>query len=45
MEDIFEEINNEFIKTEDFLSFMYELYNYSHEKDVNSYIYNYEKDN
>ena len=45
MEDLFEEIHNEFIESEDFLSFIYELYNHSYDNSVNSYIYNYEKNN
>jgi hypothetical protein len=45
MEDIFEEIHNEFIESEDFLSFIYELHNNSCENSVSPYIYNYEKSN
>jgi hypothetical protein len=45
MEDIFEEIHNNFIQSEDFLSYMYELQNYCYDITIDPYIYNYEKNN
>jgi len=45
MDDVFEQLHNEFIVSDDFLSFIYELNNYSYNNTVSPHIYKNEENN